>query len=137
MPKGEIIMSRSRLIQRTIGVGLAGALLMSIAGSAAAAPVLSSTAAIKSATAPMAVDAQWRGRWGGRGWRGGWGGAVAAGVIGGLALGAIASAPYSYYGYGPSYGYTPYYGYAPTYYGYYGAPYYGSGYGYYGRQRPW
>ena len=54
----------------------------------------------------MAVDAQWRGRWGGRGWRGGWGGAVAAGVIGGLALGAIASAPYSYYGYGPSYGYA-------------------------------
>jgi hypothetical protein len=59
------------------------------------------------------------------------------GVIGGLALGAIASAPYSYDGYGPSYGYAPY-GYAPpTYYGYYGAPYYGSGYGYYGGQRPW
>jgi hypothetical protein len=98
---------------------------------------LSSAAALKSATAHMAVDAQWRGRWGGRGWRGGWGGAVAAGVIGGLALGAIASAPYAYYGYGPSYGYAPY-GYAPpTYYGYYGAPYYGSGYGYYGGQRPW
>jgi hypothetical protein len=92
---------------------------------------LSSTTAIKSAIAPMTVDAQWRGR------RGGWGGAVAAGVIGGLALGAIASAPYSYYGYGPSYGYAPYYGYAPTYYGYYGAPYYGSGYDYYGGQRPW
>jgi hypothetical protein len=130
-------MSKSNLIQRTITVGLAGALLLSIAGSASAAPVLSSAAALKSATAHMAVDAQWRGRWGGRGWRGGWGGAVAAGVIGGLALGAIASAPYSYDGYGPSYGYAPY-GYAPpTYYGYYGAPYYGSGYGYYGGQRPW
>jgi hypothetical protein len=102
-------MSRSNLIQRTITVGLAGALLLSIAGSASAAPVLSSAAALKSATAPMAVDAQW--------------------------LGAIASAPYSYYGYGPSYGYAPY-GYAPTYYGYYGAPY-GYGYGYYGRQSPW
>jgi hypothetical protein len=128
-------MSRYSLIQRMITVGLAGALLMSIADSAGAAPVLSSTAGIKSAAAPMAEDAQWRGRWGGRGWRGGWGGAVAAGVIGGLALGAIASAPYSYYGYGPSYGYAPY-GYAPTYYGYYGAPY-GYGYGYYGRQSPW
>ena len=107
-------MSKSNLIQRTITVGLAGALLLSIAGSASAAPVLSSAAALKSATAH-----------------------IAAGVIGGLALGAIASAPYSYYGYGPSYGYAPY-GYAPpTYYGYYGAPYYGSGYGYYGGQRPW
>ena len=137
MPKREIIVSKSNLIQRTITVGLAGTLLLSIADSASAAPVLSSAAALKSATAHMAVDAQWRGRWGGRGWRGGWGGAVAAGVIGGLALGAIASAPYAYYGYGPSYGYAPY-GYAPpTYYGYYGAPYYGSGYGYYGGQRPW
>jgi hypothetical protein len=48
------------------------------------------------------------------------GGAVAAGLIGGLALGAIASNSYNYgyapvgYGYAPSYGY----GYAPVSYGY-------------------
>jgi hypothetical protein len=43
------------------------------------------------------------------------GGALAAGLIGGLALGAIASNSYNYgYGYAPSYGY----GYAPVTYGY-------------------
>lgn len=41
------------------------------------------------------------------------GGAIAAGLIGGLALGAIASNSYNY-GYAPSYGY----GYAPVSYGY-------------------
>jgi hypothetical protein len=64
------------------------------------------------------ADARWRGR----------GAAVAAGVVGGLALGAIAAsaAPrynYGYYSdpyyggpyYGPSYGYGYDYGYAPTY----------------------
>ena len=56
-------------------------------------------------------------RWYGRG--GGWGGAIAAGIIGGLALGALASTPH-YYGYGPGYGYAPY-AYGPYYYGY--APY--------------
>jgi len=45
------------------------------------------------------------------------GGAIAAGVIGGLALGAIASGAYGGY-YGPGYGYG-YYG-VPAYYGAYG-----------------
>jgi hypothetical protein len=45
-----------------------------------------------------------------RGWRGDAGGAVAAGLIGGLALGAIASAPY----YGAP---APADGYSPAYYG--------------------
>ncbi|HEY8163269.1 MAG TPA: hypothetical protein VIF34_13535 [Methylocystis sp.] len=44
----------------------------------------------------------WGGGWG-RGW--GWGGATAAGLLGGLALGAAASAPYWGYGYGGPWGY--------------------------------
>jgi hypothetical protein len=43
------------------------------------------------------------------------GGAIAAGVVGGLALGAIAAGAY---GYGPGYGYG--YAPAPAYYGAYG-----------------
>ena len=72
-------------------------------------------AAIVGSTAP--AEAQWRGHWGG-GW-GGYryrpyygGGAVAAGLVGGLALGALATAPY--YGYG--YPYRRAY-YAPVAYG--------------------
>ena len=63
-------------------------------------------------------------------WRGG--GAVAAGVVGGLAAGAIIGGALAYprygYGYGGYYGGGPAYGYAPAYYGggYYGGPaYYG------------
>ena len=50
-------------------------------------------------------------------------GAAAAGFIGGLAVGAIASNAYnnSYYGPGYGYGYAPSYGYAPGY-AYYGGP---------------
>jgi len=130
-------MSRSNLIQRTITVGLAGALLLSVAGWTGAAPVLSNTAAIKSnncthgSGCAVARPLGWQGlarRMGrcGRSWASweAWRWAPSL------------SAPYSYYGYGPSYGYAPY-GYAPTYYGYYGAPSYGYGYGYYGSQRPW
>ena len=88
--------------------------------------------AMLASTAP--AEAQWRGGWRGGGWHGavwrggGWGyrpaywggyrrhwggGAVAAGLVGGLALGALAARPY-YYGYG-----YPYYGatYAPVAYG--------------------
>jgi hypothetical protein len=93
--------------------------------------------AMLASTAP--AEAQWRGgwhgggwhgaRWGGGAWRGGgwgyrpaywgghrrhWGGgAVAAGLVGGLALGALASRPYYYGGYYP---YGSYY--APVAYGY-------------------
>jgi hypothetical protein len=87
---------------------------------ATAAPVLSNTAAVKSAADNSVVDVRW-----------GWGGWLAAGVIGGIALGALTS-PYYSYGYGvPAYsypyGYAGYYGYTPYTYGY--APYYGySGY---------
>ncbi|WP_091676212.1 hypothetical protein [Methylocapsa palsarum] len=67
------------------------------------------------------------GGWHGRGWQGGggywrggrwyggggynWGAPVAAGVIGGLALGALAAGAANPYGYAPGYGY----GYAPAY----------------------
>ncbi|MFZ4532625.1 MAG: hypothetical protein ACOYOJ_12520 [Alsobacter sp.] len=58
----------------------------------------------------------------GYGYRRGWntGGAVAAGVVGGLALGAIAASASSYpaYGYGSGYGYAPAYSYAAPSYGY-------------------
>lgn len=81
--------------------------------------------ALATIAAPTNADARWRG------------GGIAAGVIGGIAAGAIIagaaanSGPYYYggydyapgYAYGPSYGYVP--GYAPGYaydapYGYYG-----------------
>jgi hypothetical protein len=69
--------------------------------------------------------------WHGGGWHGGWhrGGGWgwgAAGLGAGLALGAVATAPYygGYYAYPPS----PYYAYPPSPYGYY--PGYGYGYGY-------
>jgi hypothetical protein len=53
---------------------------------------------------PAAADWHHHGGWGG-------GGGVAAGIIGGLALGAIAgSAANGYYGGGPAYGYAPAYG---------------------------
>ena len=62
------------------------------------------TIGIAAVAAPQSADAHWRG-----------GGAVAAGVIGGLAAGAIIG---SAAGYGPYYGYGPgYYGPSPAYYG--------------------
>ena len=121
-------MSKSILVQRVMCASIAGGLALSIAGSGAPAPVLSDTAAVKSVVPTATTDVRWRGR----GWGGG---AFAAGVIGGLALGALAAPPvyyaappayYGYYGYG-----GPYYGGAA--YSYYG---YGSGcrvYGGYGR----
>jgi hypothetical protein len=72
------------------------------------------------------------------------GGAIAAGVIGGLAAGALIgaaassayAAPYGYYGYGyaPAYGYAPGYAYAPAYTYGYAAPVVSVGFGpaYYG-----
>ena len=66
---------------------------------------LTLTAGIASASAPAAA-------W----YRGGWGGPVAAGVIGGLAAGAIiGSAARPSYGYGPAYAYGPGYYPAPAY----------------------
>jgi hypothetical protein len=119
--------------KHAISIGTAVALTFCAIAPASAAPVLSNTAALKSAADNWATDVRWR-RWG---WGGG---AVAAGVIGGLALGAAAARSSYYYGYGgyPYYGYNS--GYAPYSTGYYGYPYsggyYGYGYGpYYGYYR--
>jgi hypothetical protein len=109
-------MNRSSLVNTAIRAGTTAALALSIVTPSYATPVLSNTAAVKSATTSQIEDVRWVGPRGGR-WGGG---AVAAGIIAGLALGAIVSAPYSY---APSYGYGP-----SPYYGYYGySPYGGSG----------
>lgn len=102
------------------------------------AVALASTMLVGAVSVSMSTPADahgWRGRgvygWGGgwgRGWGynrwgyGGWGGGgLAAGLLGGLAVGTLAGAatsPYGYYGYG---GYPGY--------GYYGAAYPAYGYG--------
>jgi hypothetical protein len=92
---------RGRVMQSVIKKSLA---VLLTAGTIAAAAVTASTPA----------EAR---RGGHHGWGGHRGGAVAAGLIGGLALGAIATGAYGgYYGgyYGRPYG------------GYYGGPYYGA-----------
>ena len=93
------------------GVSIALGLFLST-NPANAAPVFMNVAGMKAHAADSPMDVRWRGR----------GGAVAAGIIAGLALGALAASPHIY-GYGPPYGYAPYYapyGYGPGYYGFYG-----------------
>ncbi len=108
-------MKRSSLIKAAICAGTAAVLAVSGLAPATAAPVLSSNATLKALATDPVTDVRWRG---------GFGSAVAAGVIAGLALRALSSAPYSY-GYGSGYGYVPY---GPSPYGYYGyAPYSGAG----------
>jgi hypothetical protein len=138
----ETMLTNRTVIKHAISLGTAAALTLCSIAPASATPVLSNTAVLKSAANNWATDVRWR--------RYGWGrGAVAAGVIGGLALGAAAARSSYYYGYGgypsygysyggyPAYGYS--YGYAPYSTGYYGYPYsggyYGYGYGRYGYYR--
>jgi hypothetical protein len=115
-----------RTLRNSIAYALGAALITGqMAGVAAAAPLPTNIGAMKSVAADAPTQVYWRGGWG---W--GWGvGALAAGAIIG---GAIATAPYGYYGAPGYYGY-PYrsYGYYPraAYY----APYYGYPYGYYAR----
>ena len=96
--------------RRALRVGIAGALALSTVAPAAAAPVLTLAAAVRDAVPDRVTEVRWRR-----------GGAVAAGVIGGLALGAAIAASRPYYGaryyYGPGYRAPPYY-----YYGSYGPP---------------
>ncbi len=115
---------------------LAGAVGLGVTTTSRAAPVPSSTAAVK-AVAPSAASEVRYNHY--RGYRGRYyrnGGGVALGVLGlaGAAAGAAA--------YGPGYSYDPGYSYGP---GYYGNPgYYGRGYdrrpregiNYYGFDRP-
>ena len=115
-------------------LGLAAAMALSVATSAAAAPVLSNTSALKAAVTDDVTPVRWRGR----GWRGhGWGpGAFVGGLAAGALIGgAIAASPYyhgGYYAYDPYPG--PYYTYGAGPYYTYGAVPYGA-YGYRGRFR--
>jgi hypothetical protein len=132
----RILDMTSSSIRRGLALGLAGA--VTLATPSFAAPVLSSTTAVKAAAGDNVVDVQWR-RWHRGGWRGGAGLAagLAVGALAGAAIGA-ATAPY-YYGYPAySYGYSTYGaypGYAYSYPAYgayaYEAPVtYGSAYSY-------
>jgi hypothetical protein len=99
-----------RISKFTLGIGAAGLLAALLIAPASAAPVLSNTAAVKSASDVQPTQVRWRG------------GAIAAGVGAGLVAGAvIASQPrYGYdsryydsgYNYPQSYGYG--YGYPQT-----------------------
>jgi hypothetical protein len=120
---------------RTIALGLAGALALGTVVTASAGPLPTGTASVKAAASDRVTDIRWRGR------------GIGPGLAFGLAAGALAGAavaarPYGYgYGYGPGYYYDapvyaePYAAYEPAYpvapaYGYYGGGY--GGYGYYG-----
>jgi hypothetical protein len=115
--------------RNVLGVGVAGLLALFAVVPASAAPVLSSTSAVKSAADTQTTQVRWRN-----------GGAVAAGVgVGLLAGAAIASSQQrSYYSdpyYAPAPAYAPgYYAAEPEYYapapsyGYYSNPYRSSRY---------
>jgi hypothetical protein len=128
---------------RVLALGIAGAMVGATPSSAA--PILSSTTAVKAAASDNVVDVRWR--------RGG--GGIAAGVAFGALAGAAIAPRYYYGGYGypygayrsyayPAYSYSypayayPAYSYSYPAYGYpaYGAyangpVYYGAGYGSY------
>jgi hypothetical protein len=120
-------MASTLLVRCTAVLGLA-VLLIGTASPVTAAPVPSSIAALRSATAPDIIDVRYRGR-GGAG--------IAAGIAGGLILGGIIASQPRYY-YGPrGYYYDYYYGgppplfYGPRVFyppGHYG-PLVGPGYG--------
>jgi len=95
----HLAINKSTLIKCAWMLGTAGVLTLSAVGQAAAAPLLSNTAALKAATAAAVIDVRWYYRYPSYGY---------------------VYAPYSYsYGYyGNAYGYTPYYSYAYVPYGY-------------------
>ncbi len=118
------------IVKTAIAGTLSAALVASQISPAAAGPMPTNVATMKSMVTDGPTQVHWRG--------GGWG--IGAGFLAGALIGgAIASSTYGYYGapyyYGYGYPYPypyPYYGgYAPgvVYYGGY-APYYGA-YGYY------
>jgi hypothetical protein len=61
-----MLMRKSICVVRGAAAGAVAMLVLVAAGSASGAPVLSSTAQVKSATAPAATEARW---WGWRGRR--------------------------------------------------------------------
>ena len=102
--------------QRAVTV-VAGAVALYATMPAVAAPVLSNTAAVKSAVAGDVIDVRWRGY------------GVAAGVAAGLAIGALAGAAWRPYYYDSYYYAAP--GYAYPGYAYGGGYAYDPGYSYY------
>jgi hypothetical protein len=105
-------MERKMSISKHIfGAGIAGAMAISAALPATAAPVPTNTAAIKGAASEQVTEVHWRA-----------GPAIAAGAIAGFALGAAIASQPRYYG--PGYYYAPGYYYGPP------ADYYGYGYSY-------
>lgn len=96
----HLAINKSTLIKCALMLGTAGVLTLSAVGQAAAAPLLSNTAAVKPATAAAVTDVRWYYRYPSYGY------------------GYAPYYNYSYGSYGNAYGYTPYYGYAYVPYGY-------------------
>jgi hypothetical protein len=139
-----------RILKTAVACALSAALVASQISPAAAGPMPTNVATMKSMVADGPIQVYWRGR--------GWG--IGAGLLAGAVIGgAIANSNYGYYGspyyggYGysyPSYGYAyPSYGYASPSYGYpsygyayphvahyYGHRHYYGGYNAYGYYRP-
>ncbi len=117
------------IFKTAVACTLSGALIASLIGPAAAGPMPTNVAAMKSMVTDGPTQVHWRG--------GGWG--IGAGLLAGALIGgAIASSTYGYYG-APYYYGSPYpyygYGYYPPRVVYYGGPYYGGSY--YGYYRPY
>jgi hypothetical protein len=124
--KNERILTMAyKTMKRVIVIAIAAATAFSTGTPAWSAPVMSSTAALKSAVPSAVTDVRYR-----RYYRSNGAGA-ALGILG--VVGAVASAyrhnGYGYDGYGRPYGYPAYYQQG------YGGPYYNPGY--YGRHGGW
>jgi len=115
------------ILKSTVVHALAASLIAGQIGAAAAAPLPTNIATMKSMAADSPIPVYWRGGWG-------WGWGLGAGALAGLIIGgAIASSAYGPYGpYGYPYGYSGYY--PGAYYGGYARPY---GYPSYGYARPY
>jgi hypothetical protein len=121
----EVDMKRKQLMKQAIVIGIVGAMAFCETVPSFAAPVLSSTALVKT-TAPDVID-QVRARR--RGGGNNIGPAIALGMFG-VVAGAIAQSQYNY---GPGY-YGPGYGYYGPGPGYYAPGYYAPGRRYYRRR---
>lgn len=84
---------KSAILKYVLGVSVSCAFAISYSNPSKAFPVLTDTVAVKSSTPSLITDARYYGRGygGGRyyGYGRGYGGAAAAGIIGGIAAGAI------------------------------------------------